>query len=247
MKKTYSSKDEELFFDFLPDEVFNSLTPEQREYYREYRRYHHFLHKSKSKVEKMEKQIQKLKTQIKNERDKWGIRTVVSDDIERDVEGWKYLLTKNYSQISHLDKKFKLRVKMERRNRSSRSYKVQSKQSNRYHLERVSNTYKGEPLKKNIRHLGRVISVGEKYEVTYSFGDEQNIRDTLSQYFGEGIRTESLNRLELRLRQIIIQYTRYCVFHNGWGYVKDNPKTLNHLMDWVRDCDEKGIDRKRWE
>lgn len=246
MKKTYSSNEEEMFFDYLPDEVFNSLSDEQREYYREYRRYHHLLHKSRVKVEKMENQILKLKKLIKDERNKWNIINIVDDGREKEVEGWIYFLKKNYSEISHLDKKFKLKVKMEKRDRSSRSYKVQSKQSNRYHLERVSNTYKGVPLQKRITHWGRVISVGEKYEVLYSFGSEENMRENLPTIFGDGVRTEKLERIELRLRQLITQYTRYFVYHKGWGYVKENPKTLQHLIQWVMDCEKNGIDRSRW-
>jgi hypothetical protein len=245
-KKSYLSKNEDLFFDYLPEEVFNSLTPEERVHYREYRRYHHLLFQSKKKVESMEKQLLKLKSKIKEERTKWKNHDVVREGDVYEVEGWNSTLKHHYAFISELDKKFKLQSKIEYRDRTSRSLKIQMGKSKRKFLERVSNTYDGKPLIERRSFVGRIISVGEKHNVSFYLGTEESVRNTLTPIFGDSVLTESINRLKIRITPLMVQYTRYTVFHHGWAELKSKKKNLQLLLDWVQFCESTGIKREEW-
>jgi hypothetical protein len=245
-KKSYKTKNEDMFFAFLPEDVHKSLTPEQLTHYREYRRYHFFLFRSKTKVTKLEKQILKLKSQIKTEKSKWIDSTRVSEGEERLVDGWNTLLKKYYSSVSHLDRRFKLRTKVEKRNRTSRSTNVQQGKEKRFHLERISNTYKGLPLKERYVYYARVISVAERHDVAFHIGSEDSIRKALVPLFGEEVLTENIIRLKRRFTSLMVQYTRYTVFHHGWAELKSKKKNLQLLLDWVEFCDTNKIKREEW-
>lgn len=245
-KESYDSQSEEYFFDYLPDEVFNSLSEKERKHYREYRRYHHLLFKSNEKIDSYKREIDRLKNLIKEERFKLKGGTKIEDGEEEEYDGWEYQLKYHYDHVSHLDKLLRMRVNVEVRNRSSRSFKVRSGESDQYSFERISKTYKGEPLTKRVYLYGRVDSVISKYRLNFYFGPLELVRDKLVVVFGESILEESLNGLRWKLIQLLTQFTRYNVFHSGWTKLESQTLNLDTIIDWVTKCDQNSIDRSVW-
>ena len=92
--------------DYLPKRVFDSLTSEQRKYYREYRRNQRFIGDSQKKVDEIQKEIDSLQNLIRTEKEN-----------QRKREG---KLKMYYDEISHLDENFKFGCSVEYRKRKSR-------------------------------------------------------------------------------------------------------------------------------
>lgn len=246
MKDKYDSQDEEYFFDFLPEEVFTSLSEDERRHYREYRRYHRFLFKSNEKIEIYKREVERLKTLIKEEKvkQKGGVRIEKGEEVESD--GWEYKMKFHYDHVSRLDKLLRMKVSVEVRNRSSRSYKIKTGKVERDMLERVGVTYKGVPLKKNIYLYGRVDSSSGQYRLQFYFGPEQSVREKLIPIHGNEILEENINGLRWKLGQLMSQFTRYNVFHKGWESLLDESLNLDYVMDWVSQVKKDGIDIKKW-
>lgn len=246
MKDKYDSQDEEYFFDYLPDEVFHTLSEDERRHYREYRRYHHLLFKSNQKIDKYKKEIVQLKTLIKEERKKQmgGVRIEKGEEVESD--GWSYKLKFHYDHVSHLDKLLRMKVTVEVRNRSSKSYKIKTGQIGRDRLERVGVTYKGVPLKKNIYLYGKVDSSSGQYRLLFYFGPEQTVREKLIPIYGYEIIEENINGLRWKLGQLMSQFTRYNVFFQGWESLLDESLNLDYVLDWVSQVKKDGLDIKKW-
>jgi hypothetical protein len=242
-KKNYNSRDEELFFDYLPDDVFNSLDESERKHYREYRRYHHLIYSGNEKIEKYKKQIRKLNQLIKEERFK--IKGGKDED-GYEVEGWSRLLKYHYSNISRLDEQLRLNVTTELRTRKSKSLIVKQNPKKRGEFQRINNTYKQEELKELKYLYGKVTSVHQRHKIIFYFGPIESIREKLFDIFGDESKNLHLNRIRWEVTNMITQYVRYTVFHNGWERIKDEQKNLDVLIEWVKYCNINGLDRNRW-
>ena len=102
----YVGENTRWFMDYLPKRVFDSLTPEQRKYYREYRRNQRFIGDSQKKVDEIQKEIDSLQKLIRSEKEK--------------QRKWEEKLKMYYDEISHLDDNFKFGCSVEFRKRKSR-------------------------------------------------------------------------------------------------------------------------------
>ena len=102
----YVGENTRWFMDYLPKRVFDSLTSEQRKYYREYRRNQRFIGDSQKKVDEIQKEIDSLQNLIRTEKEN-----------QRKREG---KLKMYYDEISHLDENFKFGCSVEYRKRKSR-------------------------------------------------------------------------------------------------------------------------------
>ena len=245
-KKQYVSKDEELFFDYLPEEVYNSLSETEHKHYREYRRYHNLLYKSKKKIESYQKEIKELQSLIQKERLKMKRSVSIVDGDEVENEGWEFLMKFHYDSVSHLDKMFRIKVNLELRPRSSRSYKINEGEVKRKMLEKVRKTHKGKSLKKTDYFYGRVDSVVGKYEVRIYFGPVHKVRKKLKPVFGDEVMSEHINGIRWKLKQLMVQYSRYTVFHSNWDKFKEDKHNLDSILEWLKFCEENNIDRMKW-
>lgn len=102
----YVGENTRWFMDYLPKRVFDSLTSEQRRYYREYRRNQRFIGDSQKKVDEIQKEIDSLQKLIRSEKEK--------------QRKWEEKLKMYYDEISHLDDNFKFGCSVEFRKRKSR-------------------------------------------------------------------------------------------------------------------------------
>ena len=105
-KREYIGKGSRWFMEFLPDDVFNSLTPIQRKYYQRYRNYQKNVGRSQLRILELEKSIEELKRKIERERSK--------------KKEWESKVQDYYGQLSFLDKDFKFSCTIEYRKRKSR-------------------------------------------------------------------------------------------------------------------------------
>jgi hypothetical protein len=241
--KNYKSRDEELFFDYLPDEVFNSLTESERRHYREYRRYHHLVFKGNQKIEKYKKQIQKLNQLIKEER----FKLKGGEDKEGEtVFGWNSMLKDHYSIISRLDEQLRLNVTTELRTRKSKSLIVKQNPKKRGEFQILKKTYKQKELTELKYLYGKVTSVYRNHKVIFYFGPVESIREKLVQIIGDESKKLHINRIRYEVTNLMTQYVRYTVFHNGWERIQGEKKNLEVIIDWVQYCNQNGLDRNRW-
>lgn len=102
----YVGENTRWFIDYLPKKVFDSLTSEQRKYYRGYRRNQRFIGDSQKKVDEIQKEIDTLQNLIRSQKEKQ--RT------------WEEKLKMYYDEISYLDENFKFGCSVEYRKRKSR-------------------------------------------------------------------------------------------------------------------------------
>ena len=102
----YVGENTRWFMDYLPKRVFDSLTSEQRRYYREYRRNQRFIGDSQKKVDEIQKEIDSLQKLIRSEKEK--------------QRKWEEKLKMYYDEISHLDDNFRFGCSVEFRKRKSR-------------------------------------------------------------------------------------------------------------------------------
>lgn len=102
----YVGKNTRWFMDYLPKGVFDSLTSEQRKYYREYRRNQRFIGDSQNKVDEIQREMDSLQKLIRSEKEK--------------QKDWGEKLKMYYDEISHLDENFKFGCSVEYRKRKSR-------------------------------------------------------------------------------------------------------------------------------
>jgi len=102
----YVGENTRWFMDYLPKSVFDSLSNEQRKYYREYRRNQRFIGDSQKKVDDIQRDIDSLQKLIRLEKEK--------------QKDWEGKLKMYYDEISHLDENFKFGCSVEYRKRKSR-------------------------------------------------------------------------------------------------------------------------------
>jgi len=237
-KKDYVSRGEELFFDFLPDKVFNSLSEKESKHYREYRRYHRSIHECNQRIENYKNEIKRLKKKIEKEKEK--LKGGQYDD------GYELKMKKHYEQISHVDKKFQFKLSWDIRDRSSKSQKIKSGQQHRPSFERLSNTYDGKPIEKNIKWYLKVKSVIDTFRKTFYLKDEDSCRHFLSQIYDEDWSSDPVDYVKEEMKIIITQYTRFKVYESNWETFKSNTHNLDSIHEWITYCKENGIDRYEW-
>jgi hypothetical protein len=102
----YVGENTRWFMDYLPQKVFDSLTPIQRKNYRGYRTNQRFIGDSQKKVDEIQKEIDSLQKLIRSEKEK--------------QRKWEEKNKMYYDEISHLDDNFKFGCSVEYRKRKSR-------------------------------------------------------------------------------------------------------------------------------
>ena len=238
MKQDYVSRGEELFFDFLPEKVYRSLSKDEYRNYMEYRRYHRTVYNCKQRIEGYENEIKRLEKKIRKEKER--LKGSQHDD------GFELKMKKYYEQISHVDKKFQFKLSWDIRDRSSKSQKIKSGQQHRPSFERLSNTYDGKPIEKNIKWYLKVKSVIDTFRKTFYLQDEESCREFLSDVYDEDWSSDPVDYVKEEMKIIITQYTRFKVCDSNWETFKSDTHNLDSIREWITYCEENGVDRYEW-
>jgi hypothetical protein len=236
-KKTYIGEGQKRFFDFLPKEVFESLSDEERVNYREYRRYQKEIGEGLVRISKLQEKIDKLNEIIRIENHK------IKGDIENG--GWEMKVKMYHDRLSHIDKNFHLNCSVERRDRTSVSKKISDGELIRFKKDHILKENYGEKeLGKVYKLYGRVEN--SKYRQPIYLGDETNVRFVLSKLVDEDLTKESYDNFKDELRVLISQYSRYLIFHNKWEGFKSQTHNLDSISDWCKWCEKNGVNRYEW-
>lgn len=237
-KRDYKSRGEELFFDFLPDKVYESLSKDEYRNYMEYRRYHRTVFNCKQRINGYENEINRLKKNIQKEKDR--LKGNENDD------GFELKMKKYYEQISHIDKKFQFKLSWDIRDRSSKSHKMKSGQKHKPSFERLSKTYEGKPIEENIKWYMTIKSVINTYKKTIYLQDEESCRQFLSEIYDEDWSNDPIDYVKDEMKVVVNQYTRYKVCDSNWDKFKDDTHNLDSIREWINLCVKQGIDRYEW-
>ena len=236
-KKSYIGEGQKRFFDFLPTEVFDSLSDEEKVNYREYRRYQKEVGKGLVRISEHQEEIDKLNRLIQIENKK------IKGDGEN--SGWEMKVKKYYDKINHIDKNFHLNCSVERRDRSSVSRKINDGELVRFKKDHI--------LKKNYgeKEIGKVYKLYGRVENSVFrqpiyLGDETNIRLELSKLLDEDFSKETYDVLKDELRILMSQYSRYFIFHKKWEGFKGETHNLKSIIEWCLWCEENGVNRYKW-
>lgn len=236
-KKSYIGEGQKRFFDFLPTEVFDSLSDEEKVNYREYRRYQKEVGKGLVRISEHQEEIDKLNRLIQIENKK------IKGDGENG--GWEMKVKKYYDKINHIDKNFHLNCSVERRDRSCVSRKIKDGELVRFKKDHI--------LKKNYgeKEIGKVYKLYGRVENSVFrqpiyLGDETNIRLELSKLLDEDFSKETYDVLKDELRILMSQYSRYFIFHKKWEGFKGETHNLKSIIEWCLWCEENGVNRYKW-
>ena len=101
-KKDYKSRGEKFFLEYLPQEVFDSLKPKEREDYKKYRDNHRYMFNGKNQIKKWEEEISKLRKKIKDK------KSQINGDGE--YSGWKEKMMIGYQGIEKYSKDFQFNI-----------------------------------------------------------------------------------------------------------------------------------------
>jgi hypothetical protein len=235
-KKRYVGEETKLFINFLPEEIFLSFSDEEKKNYREYRRYQRFIGESNSRIQKYQIEVEKLLSKINFEK--------VKIKGGGDEDGWEKSVEFFYNQISHLDKDLKLNCSIEKRNRTSKSKKVEDGVKRVISSERTNNTYKGERLNTNFKFYGRVETLSNRK--SFYFGDEVDMRRGLEEIFNENWSKDDFDSVKDELKSLMSQFSRYHIFKTNWEEFKVGTYNIKTLVDWCKWCEESGVDRYEW-
>ena len=237
MKKKYIGEGQKRFIDFLPNEVFESLSSEERVNYREYRRYQKEVGEGMVRISKHQEKIDKLNKLIQLDNHK------IKGDSEN--SGWEMKVKMYYDKINHIDKNFHLNCSVERRDRTSLSKKINDGDLVRFKKEHIlKKTYGEKEIGKVYKLYGRVEN--STYRQQIYLGDETNIRLELSKLLDEDFSNEPYDILKDELRILMSQYSRYLIFHKKWEGFKGETHNLKSILEWCRWCEVNGVNRYDW-
>ena len=244
-KKKYKYRDNKVlgksyFSEYLPKDIFESLTKDEKKNYREYRRWYYWVGDSQSRIEKHQLQIQKLKDKISELR-----------EVERDR---KDKLNLYYSKVNHLMDKFSFTTTITMRDKTSESYKVNKdvKEGKRESLEgfygqpkkgwktrELRSQYGGKKLIQRKKLYCVIVSKGGTYRKNIYIGSEVDVREFLTEVvykeFGRNIMKDSLDFVKEELREIYKDYVRHKVSREGWEkFIGTSSHNLKIVSEWYK-------------
>lgn len=234
--RNYVGQGGKFFIDFLPEDIFNSFSEEEKVNYREYRRYQRFCGESGLRIKKYQLEIEKLNQKINEEKKK--VKGY------KDEDGWEKKMEFFYNGVSHLDKNLKLNVSIEKRDRTSKSKKVEDGKMKIMDYERTNKTYKGKKLNFNFKFYGRVENLSNR--INFYFGDELDIRKGLGEIFLEDWSKDDFDSVKDELKSIMSQFSRYHIFKSNWNEFKVGTYNMTTLVEWCKWCEENEVNRYEW-
>lgn len=237
-KKDYKSRGEKFFLEYLPQEVFDSLKPKEREDYKKYRDNHRYMFNGKNQIKKWEEEISKLRGKIKEK------KIQINGDDEN--SGWKQKMMIGYQGIQHYSKDFQFNISIGFRYRKSEIYKNEEdyklgKKGSKKDL-REQTHFKGKKLQPNPKLYLRITRTKDVFNNLY-VGSEEDVRREISNLTKEDWSKESLEYLKDEVRYMYSSYIRYHVFHSNWKEFFKGKHTFPSIVEWSK---KMGVKRYEW-
>jgi len=237
-KKDYKSRGEKFFLEYLPQEVFDSLKPKEREDYKKYRDNHRYMFNGKNQIKKWEEEISKLRGKIKEK------KIQINGDDEN--SGWKQKMMIGYQGIQHYSKDFQFNISIGFRYRKSEIYKNEEdyklgKKGSKKDL-REQTHFKGKKLQPNPKLYLRITRTKDVFKNLY-VGSEEDVRREISNLTKEDWSKESLEYLKDEVRYMYSSYIRYHVFHSNWKEFFKGKHTFPSIVEWSK---KMGVKRYEW-
>ena len=256
--RTHKSSKEKYYIPYLPDEVFENLTPELRKTQQEYRTYHKTLHGIRERINTNELLIKKLKGEIEN--DKYRIKKGANEKYPED--GYEELVGFRFEKLSHLYDDYKNSISITRKNRSSSSFKKNQEDLEKYgRLETTEGNmrkqfYGGKEISEIITFNAQIKSnnylhsyingdSSNKKIKNISLGTEEVMRKNLGLLYPKiDFSEDSIDEIKEEWRTIIKAYTNWFLTKKKWIGLKTDTHPKEKIVDW---CIKMGINEKNPE
>ena len=240
-KRKHRSEGDKYYIPYLPDEVFNKLTPELKELQREYRRYHRVVHDINKRIESKMELRKKLMKEITE--DTKRLKERANDDY--DDRGYEDIMLNYYQKIAHLYEVYNFDVYVTRTNRTSKSFK----EKEFWNRKKV---YAGKEIKEVYTYYSQVKSkdydfslikgmnkeTGAKKIKVISLGTEEVMKRNLGFIYDEDWMNDSLDEVKSEWKVLIRAYSNYYLTTNGWKSFKENTHSKDKITEW---CMKNGV------
>lgn len=247
-KRKHRSEGDKYYIPYLPDEVFNNLSPELREIQREYRVYHKVVHDINQRIKDNIELRKKLMDKIND--DKLRLKERANDDY--DDRGYEELMLSRFQKLAHLYEDYRFNVNISRINRSSKSFKKNKKDMETFGFinseegDYRRKTYGGDKITELFTYhaqvkgkdyeYGRINGLGEgrdKKVKTITLGTEETMRINLGLIYDEDWGKDSLEDVRWEWEYLIRAYTNWFLTTKGWKEFKLETISKEKLVDWL--------------
>jgi hypothetical protein len=252
-RKEYRSKNEKFFIDFLPQEIFDSLKPKEKENYKKYRDNHRYLFQGNKQISDWEKEISQLKEKIRNKKFQinGGIKNERINPIDGilegdEVVGWKTKMMIGYEGIQHLSKDYQFNISVGFRYRKGKILQNEEKyeggKTGKKKELRNQTTFKGESLQSHPFLYIRITRTKDVFKNLY-VGKEEDVKSLLGSLTKEDWSTVSIEFVKEEIRFLYSSYTRYQVFKSNWKEFFKGKHNFQSVIEWSK---KMGDERYKW-
>jgi|TARA_B100000035_G_scaffold288681_1_gene274498 hypothetical protein len=254
-KRKHRSEKSRYYIPFLPDDIFNNMNEKDREHQRLYRTYHRTIFDLEKKISDNQLKIQKLKNEIKE--CKFRLNTKSTEESE---DGYKELMIYRWQRISHYYEDYQFNVSIERRNRSSKTFKKNRDGDEGFNKERLASdrrTYGGKEIGELFTYQAKVQASNYKFSIiselpdnnrklkSIQLGTEEVMRMNLVKlYNDEDYLTDDLDIVRDEWRTIILAFSNYYIHKKKWLGFKVDTISKDDVMNW---CNKMKISEKENE
>lgn len=228
----FRSKDRKLFIDYVPQEILDDMDSETVKHLYKYRDYHRFIHDRTVKIEMLEERIKKYKKDIESH------KSVIDGE-----GGFKEKLMFHYQFVTDYDKQLRINSWMEKKPRSSKSFKLLKGDSIKIDSSfSARNTHKGKPLKETIDYITKV-EIPERRRKTIYCGQIPDIVDQLQRLGvlkNKEVNQISIDDIKPEVKVIVNQFSRFHIYKKGWDdFRNESGINLTKVVDWCIEMDNK--------
>ena len=217
MEKSFQSRERGYFVEYLPNEVFKSLSKDERSWYSKYRNRHLNYHKLQKEGEDIQTQIDELK--------------VLLNEKKREVKKYEREVFKFYDKVKHLDKKIEFLLWSEEEWRNKKQCEKDPTITPKKRVVfRVEYKLGGQTQRKKIscgtRETLPQLLNGYKYKnKDYKTVDNEVILHELNINF-------------------IGSYVFYHIYKNGYTHFHNHPHNLKKVVEWFNEYEK---EYGKWE
>lgn len=250
-KRTHRSSGDKYYIPYLPDEIFNNLSSDEREIQREYRVYHRVVHDINKRITDNQLLIKKLRERIKE--DKYRLNEKASEEHE---EGYIEMMAERYQLLNHLYEEVDFTVSLSPKNRSSESFYKNQKDIEIYgeinddKRENRRTTYGGKEITEVFSWNAQIRSKNYKYSLipdltnnkkikNITLGTESVMRENLNiMYEGLDFSEDSIDDIKEEWKSIVRAYSTMYISKHKWRGFKLDTHPKEKIVEW---CIKNGI------
>lgn len=234
-KRKHRSEGDKYYIPYLPDEVFNNLTPELKELQREYRRYHRVVHDINKRIESKMELRKKLMKEITE--DTKRLKERANDDY--DDRGYEDMMLYYYQKISHLYEVYNFDVYVTKTNRTSKSYK----EKEFWNRKKI---YAGKEIGEVFTYYSQVKSKDYDYSLIngkkklkgIALGTEEVMKRNLGLIYDEDWMDDDIEDVKSEWKVLIRAYSNYFLTTYGWSSFKEKTHSKEKITEW---CIKNGV------